>query len=58
MEGRQDLASNVIVAQVRATAADLLRGLGMDTSTFDRVLGPRPSPGMTRHEGGRPGGAR
>ena len=47
LEDRHDLASSVIVAQVRATAADLLRGSGMDTSTFDRVLGPLPSPGET-----------
>jgi hypothetical protein len=47
LEGRHDLASSVIVAQVRATAADLLRGAGMDTSTFDRVLGPLPSTGGT-----------
>jgi hypothetical protein len=47
LEGRQDLASNVIVAQVRLIAADLLRGSGMDTSTFHSVLGPLPSSGGT-----------
>jgi hypothetical protein len=45
LEGRQDLASNVIVAQVRLIAADLLRGSGMDTSTFHSVLGPLPRQG-------------
>ncbi len=42
LDRRQDLSSNVIVAQVRATAADLLRGSGMDTQELRVALGPYP----------------
>jgi uncharacterized membrane protein YgaE (UPF0421/DUF939 family) len=58
LEGRQDLASNVIVAQVRAIAVDLLRGSGMETGTFDRVLGSLPSPAGTGQAEDRRGGTR
>jgi hypothetical protein len=45
LEGRRDLTSNIIVAQVRVIAADLLRGSGIDTSTFHSVLGLLPRQG-------------
>jgi uncharacterized membrane protein YgaE (UPF0421/DUF939 family) len=42
LDHRQDLAANVIVGQVRATAADLLRGSGLDTQEMRTALGPYP----------------
>ena len=43
LESRRDLASNVIVAQLRATAADILRGSSADTS-LSRVPRAPPTP--------------
>ncbi len=42
LDRRQDLAANVIVGQVRATAGDLLRGTGLDTTEMRVALGPYP----------------
>jgi len=42
LDHRSDLASNVIVGQVRSTAADLLRSSGMDTREMRVALGPYP----------------
>ena len=42
LDRRTDLAANVIVGQVRATAADLLRGTGLDTQEMRTALGPYP----------------
>jgi hypothetical protein len=44
LEHRQDLAANVIVAQVRATATDLLRGSGLESEVARDLLGPWPAP--------------
>jgi hypothetical protein len=44
LESRRDLASNVIVAQLRATAADIRRGSGAETSRSHRVPGAPPTP--------------
>jgi uncharacterized membrane protein YgaE (UPF0421/DUF939 family) len=42
LDRRQDLSANLIVGQIRATAADLLRGSGLDTQEMRAVLGPYP----------------
>jgi uncharacterized membrane protein YgaE (UPF0421/DUF939 family) len=42
LDRRSDLAANVIVGQVRATAGDLLRGSGLDTQEMRVALGPYP----------------
>ena len=42
LDRRQDLSANVIVGQVRATAGDLLRGTGLDTTEMRVALGPYP----------------
>jgi uncharacterized membrane protein YgaE (UPF0421/DUF939 family) len=42
LDRRSDLSANVIVSQVRSTAADILRGTGMDTSEMRVALGPYP----------------
>lgn len=42
LDRRHDLAANVIVGQVRATAGDLLRGTGLDTTEMRAALGPYP----------------
>ncbi len=43
LDRRHDLAANVIVGQVRATAGDLLRGTGLDTTEMRVALGPYPT---------------
>jgi uncharacterized membrane protein YgaE (UPF0421/DUF939 family) len=43
LDRRSDLSANVIVAQIRSTAADLLRGSGMDTTELRVALGPYPT---------------
>lgn len=45
LDRRSDLSANVIVGQVRATAADLLRSSGMDTLEMRVALGPYPGGG-------------
>ncbi|MEA2295604.1 MAG: hypothetical protein QOE86_3243 [Solirubrobacteraceae bacterium] len=42
LDRRSDLAASLIVAQVRSTAADILRSAGMDTSEMRAALGPYP----------------
>ncbi len=42
LDRRQDLAANLIVGQIRATAGDLLRGSGLDTQEMRTALGPYP----------------
>jgi uncharacterized membrane protein YgaE (UPF0421/DUF939 family) len=42
LDRRSDLAANLIVAQVRSTAADILRSSGMDTREMRVALGPYP----------------
>lgn len=42
LDRRQDLSANVLVSTVRSTAADLLRGSGMDTQELHVALGPYP----------------
>jgi uncharacterized membrane protein YgaE (UPF0421/DUF939 family) len=42
LDRRSDLAANLIVAQIRSTAADILRSAGMDTSEMHAALGPYP----------------
>jgi hypothetical protein len=42
LDRRTDLAANLIVAQIRSTAGDLLRGSGMDTRQMRVALGPYP----------------
>jgi uncharacterized membrane protein YgaE (UPF0421/DUF939 family) len=42
LDRRSDLAANVIVGQIRATAGDLLRGSGLDTQEMRVALGPYP----------------
>lgn len=42
LDRRSDLAANLIVAQVRSTAADILRSAGMDTREMRAALGPYP----------------
>jgi uncharacterized membrane protein YccC len=51
LDRRSDLAANLIVAQIRSTAADILRGAGMDTSEMRVALGPYPGTEVTRDEG-------
>ena len=51
LEHRSDLSANLIVAQIRSTAADLLRGSGMETEEMRVALGPYPGPEPTREEG-------
>ena len=42
LDRRQDLSANLVVAQIRSTAADILRGSGMETQEMRVVLGPYP----------------
>ncbi len=42
LDRRSDLAANVIVGSIRSTAADILRGSGMDTDEMRAALGPYP----------------
>jgi uncharacterized membrane protein YgaE (UPF0421/DUF939 family) len=42
LDRRQDLAANLIVGQIRATAGDLMRGSGLDTQEMRSELGPYP----------------
>lgn len=42
LDRRSDLSSHVLVSTVRSTAADLLRGSGMDTQEMHVALGPYP----------------
>ena len=51
LDRRSDLAANLIVAQVRSTAADILRSAGMDTEEMRAALGPYPGPEPAREEG-------
>ena len=51
LDHRSDLSANLIVAQIRSTAADLLRGSGMETEEMRVALGPYPGPEPTREEG-------
>jgi uncharacterized membrane protein YgaE (UPF0421/DUF939 family) len=51
LDRRSDLAANLIVAQVRSTAADILRSSGMDTQEMRVALGPYPGPEPARDEG-------
>jgi hypothetical protein len=51
LDRRSDLAANLIVAQIRSTAADLLRGSGMDTQEMRVALGPYPGLDPTRKDG-------
>lgn len=50
LDRRHDLAANMIVGQVRATAGDLLRGTGLDTQEMRTVLGPYPGAVSSRPE--------
>ncbi len=51
LDRRSDLSSNVLISTVRSTAADILRGTGMDTQEMRVVLGPYPG-GRTGPEAG------
>ena len=42
LDRRSDLSANLIVAQIRSTAADILRSAGMDTREMRAALGPFP----------------
>jgi uncharacterized membrane protein YgaE (UPF0421/DUF939 family) len=42
LDRRTDLSANLIVAQIRSTAADILRSSGMDTRELRAALGPYP----------------
>lgn len=55
LDRRHDLAANVVVAQVRATATDLLRGTGLESEVARDLLGPWPlPPGEELRRGGGP----
>ena len=42
LDRRSDLSANLMVAQIRSTAADILRSSGMDTREMRAALGPYP----------------
>ena len=45
LDRRTDLSASHLVAQIRSTAADILRGAGMDTEEMRTTLGPYPGTG-------------
>ncbi|HVL95769.1 MAG TPA: hypothetical protein VM266_07895, partial [Solirubrobacteraceae bacterium] len=42
LDRRADLSASLVVATIRSTAADILRGSGLDTEEMQAALGPYP----------------
>ncbi|HWH12685.1 MAG TPA: FUSC family protein [Solirubrobacteraceae bacterium] len=55
---RHDLASSVLVGQIRATAFDLLRGSGLDAEAAREAIGPPVEEAVSRERGSEGGRGR